>query len=252
MRDPRSILITGASSGIGESLARLYARPGAALALTGRDNARLQEVAELCRARGASVLAETVDAANGAAMESFIQRADELAPLELVIANAGISERIPSLEELGTVTRRTFDANVNGVFNTLFPALDRLVPRGRGQVAVVASLAAFRGLPGHAAYSASKAAVKAFGEGLRGTVADAGIEVSVICPGYIKTRMTAKNRFPMPFLMEVDDAARVIRRGLERNRGRIAFPLPFYLMVWWLSSLPDFVCDWITRRLPRK
>lgn len=252
MHDPRSILITGASSGIGEELAMLYARPGAALAITGRDSERLKYVAQELKARGASVIAEVIDVTDARAMADFITRVDDSAPLELVIANAGISERIPSLEMLGPVTRRTFDINVNGVFNTLFPIIPRLAARRLGQIAIVSSLAGFRGLPGHAAYCATKATVKAYGEALRGQLADEGIEVSVICPGYVKSRMTAKNRFPMPFLLEVKDAAMIIRNGLAKNRGRIAFPWQFYGVVWFLSTLPDFIADWITRKLPRK
>ena len=108
--------------------------------------------------------------------------------------------------------------------------------RRRGQIAIVSSLAGYRGFPGAPAYSASKAAVKAWGEGLRGQLHRDGIEVSVICPGYVTTRMTAGNKFPMPMLMTAERAAGIIRRGLERNRGLIAFPLLMHWIAWMIGS----------------
>ena len=101
-----------------------------------------------------------------------------------------------------------------------------MATRGRGQLAVVSSLAGFRGLASSPAYSASKAAVRVYGEAMRGFAARYGVEVSVVCPGFVRSRLTATNQFPMPLLMDSDKAARIIAKGLERNRGRIAFPWP--------------------------
>jgi short-subunit dehydrogenase len=249
---PRSILITGASSGIGEALALEYAGIGVALALIGRDAARLEAVAGACRSRGATVLSATVDVVDEAGLAGFIQTADDAAPLDLVIANAGISATLHDLAHLDGQVRRTFDVNVVGVFNTLHPAIARMLPRRRGQLAIVSSIAGFRGLPGAVAYAASKAAVKAYGEGLRGRLARDGIEVNVICPGYIRSRMTARNKFPMPLLMDADRAARIIRRGLKRNRGRIAFPWPIYATMRVFAALPEWLIDRLSRRIPEK
>src|SRR5206468_20685 len=201
MRDPRAILITGASSGIGEALAKAYARPGMALALTGRDHVRLEASAAACRAQGAEVLAETVDAAESSAMEQFIAAAEAHAPLELVIANAGISAGTGFLGESAEQVRAIFAANLEGVLNTVLPALSLLRARRRGQLALMSSLASFRGFPGAPAYCGSKAAVRVWGEGLRPLLSLEGVEVSVICPGFVTTRMTKGNRYPMPFLM---------------------------------------------------
>ena len=252
MQNPTSILITGASSGIGEALANAYAAPGVHLALTGRDGARLAAVAKACRARGALVLAEPVAVGDAAAMADFIRRAERAAPLELVIANAGTSAGLRHLGGLDAHTREIFATNIDGVLNTLHPAIDLMLPRRRGQLAIVASLAGFRGLAGAAAYAASKAAVKAYGEGLRGRLAREGLQVSVICPGFVRSRMTARNPFPMPFLMDAARAARIIRRGLARDRGRIAFPFPTFAAMWLLAALPDGLVHAITRRLPAK
>ncbi|RMD62706.1 MAG: SDR family NAD(P)-dependent oxidoreductase [Alphaproteobacteria bacterium] len=252
MAEPRSILITGASSGIGAALARAYAGPGVTLALGGRDAARLRTVAEVCRARGAIVHPASVDVRDAPAMADWIARVDVAAPLDLVIANAGISAGTGGGGENEDQVRRIFAVNVDGVLNTVLPALPRLRARRRGQIAIMASLAAFRGFPGAPAYCASKAAVRVWGEALRGTLHRDGIGVSVICPGYIRTPMTAVNDFPMPFLMEPDRAAAIIVRGLARNRARIAFPRPLYAAVWLLAALPPAWSDPLLRRLPEK
>jgi short-subunit dehydrogenase len=249
---PRSILITGASSGIGEALALEYAGVGLTLTLTGRDATRLAAVAEACRARGATVTSATVDVVDEDKLARFIGEADDTTPLELVIANAGVSAPLSDLTHLDAQVRRTFDVNLTGVFNTLHPTLARMLPRRRGQLAIVSSIAGLRGLPGAVAYSASKAAVLAYGEGLRGRLAREGIEVSVICPGYVRSRMTARNKFPMPFLMDADRAARRIRHGLRRNRGRIAFPWPTYVAMLLITALPEALLDRLSRRIPEK
>ena len=126
MRDPRAILITGASSGLGAALARAYAWPGIALALTGRDRTRLEATAAACRSQGAEILAETVDARDRAEMERFVAAAEVLAPLELVIANAGVSAGTGFAGERAEQVREIFAANVEGVFNTVLPALPLL------------------------------------------------------------------------------------------------------------------------------
>ena len=188
MRDPRAILITGASSGVGEALARVYARPGIVLALTGRDQVRLGAATAACRVQGAEVLAEAVDVSDRAGMERFVAAAEAFAPLELVIANAGVSAGTGFAGERAEQVREIFAANVEGVFNTVLPALPLLRARRRGQIALMSSLASFRGFPGAPAYCGSKAAVRVWGEGLRPLLSAEGVEVSVICPGFVTTR----------------------------------------------------------------
>lgn len=258
MREPSSILITGASSGIGEALAIAYAAPGALLALTGRDAARTEQVAAACRAKGADVLAETVGAEDVQAMPEFLARAHARRPLDLVIANAGISAGTGGKGESLAQARRIFDVNVQGAVNTVAPAIELLLakPRAgaapRGQIAIVSSLAGYRGFPGAPAYCASKAAVKVWGEGLRGELHRHGIEVSVICPGYVRTRMTEGNTFPMPLLMDAERAVGIIRRGLARNKARIAFPWRLAFMVNLIAALPPAWVDPLFRKLPKK
>jgi short-subunit dehydrogenase len=250
--DPARILITGASSGIGAALARLYAAPGCALLLGGRDRARLDGVAADCRGRGASVEAATIDVTDGAATGAWIERLDSAAPLELVIANAGISAGTGGGGESAAQARAILATNIDGVLNTVLPVLAPMRRRGRGQIALMSSLAAFRGFPGAPAYCASKAAVRVWGEALRGELAAAGVRVNVICPGYVASPMTAANDFPMPFLMSAERAARIIQRGLQRNRARIAFPWPTYAGAWLVGLLSPGLTDPLLARLPRK
>ena len=252
MKKPRSILITGASSGIGAALAEEYAAPGISLALSGRHSKRLSRVAGHCRSAGATVRTEILDVSDLSAVEGWIKDADGVQPLDLVIANAGISGGAAGQGESVDQARAIFRTNVDGVLNTIHAAVEQMRGRGHGQLAIISSLAAFRGYPGAPAYSGSKAAIRVYGEALRGAMALNGIDVSVICPGYVRSRMTAANTFPMPLLMDADRAARIIRRGLAKNRARIAFPWPVYAVAWLLGVLPPWLIDPLMARLPRK
>lgn len=247
-----SLLLTGASSGLGAGLARAYARPGATLHLSGRDVARLEAVASSCRSQGAEVFATPLDVTDGDAMADWVAESERRRPLELVIANAGISAGTHGGGEIVAQVRAIFAVNVDGVVNTVMPALAPMRGRGQGRVALMSSLAGFRGFPGAPAYCASKAAVRVWGEALRGELAAEGVSVSVICPGFIRTPMTAVNRFKMPFLMEVDTAAAIIRRGLERGRDRIAFPWPLHVAARLAGCLPSALMDRLAENMPRK
>jgi len=252
MRDPRSILITGASSGIGAALAKAYAAPGVRLALSGRDPARLGAVGALCRAAGAQVEEAVIDVTDRVAMEAWLTTLDERQPLDLVIANAGISAGTAAGWERPEQARAIFAVNLQGTLNTVLPLLAAMGKRASGQIALMSSLASFRGFPGAPAYCASKAAVRIWGEALRGDLWEAGIGVTVICPGYVVSPMTARNQFYMPLLVETDRAARIIKRGLASGRARIAFPWPIYVGVWLLGLLPPALSDPLLRRLPKK
>ncbi len=249
---PRAILITGASSGIGEALAREYAEPGCFLALSGRNEERLKAVAEACRGFGAEAVAQTVDVADRDATAKWVKGIDADHPLDLVIANAGISAGTGGRGESESQARNIFAVNLAGVLNTVWPALGPMRERGHGQIAIISSIAAFRGIPGVPAYSASKAAVKVYGEALRGWLKPDGIRVSVVCPGFVRTPMTDKNPYPMPFIMDPAKAARIIRRGLQLNKARIAFPWPIYFMAWLLGALPPGWTDPLLKRAPEK
>jgi len=249
---PRSILITGASSGIGAALAVAYAAPGTDLTLGGRDAARLEAVAAACRERGAACRVAVFDVADRAAAEAAVAAADAHRPLDLVVASAGISAGTSGGPEGADQTRAIFATNLDGTINVVMPAVERMRGRGRGQIALLSSLAGFRGVGGAPAYGASKAAVRVWGEGLRAALRPQGIAVSVICPGFVETPMTAVNHFFMPFLMPAGRAAAIIRAGLAADRGRIAFPGPMAALVWLTAALPDALVDRLVRHLPAK
>lgn len=242
-----SIVITGASSGIGEALARDYAAPGIALALNGRDGARLQAVAEACREKGATVDARQIDVTDRTALGDWLTTVDDAHPVDLLIANAGVSidKDNSSLDDF-SIIRRTMAINLEGTLNTVEPLIGRMMARKHGQIAVVSSLAGFIGLPYSASYNASKAAVRVWGESIRYVLKKSGVGVSVICPGFVATRMTAEAPFPMPFLMTTERASRIIRRGLARNKARIAFPFGTKAAVWFGGVLPG---NWAARLL---
>jgi len=227
-----AVLITGASSGIGRALAVACAGPGAVLHLGGRDEARLAAAAAACRALGANVRAAVLDVRDAEATAAWIEGAGRL---DLVVANAGISagtgDRRP---ETAAQTRAVFGTNLEGMLNTALPAMAAMAgqpvgPDGvRGRIAVIASIAAFVAAPGAPAYCASKAAADAWTVGVAAMARRDGIVLTSVCPGYVRTAMTARNRFPMPGLMDADRAAGIILRGVAANRRRVVFP-------WWMG-----------------
>lgn len=246
MRSPKTILITGASSGIGAALALQYSASGIRLALTGRSSQRLRVVGEACRAKGAEVAPSVVDVRDAAAMREWVEAEDDKTPVDLVIANAGVQPE-PGDAGAEEQLRAVLETNIGGVINTVQPALDRMRARRRGQVAIMSSLASFKGARRNVAYSTSKAAVRIYGEALRREMRGDRVQVSVICPGYVRGRMTEGSTHAMPFLMEPDRAAHIIQRGLARNWGRIAFPFPVYARVWFLGTLPALISDGLSR-----
>ena len=188
-----------------------------------------------------------IDVVDRAALAAFITGFDDTRPVDLLIANAGVSlDKDKSHFTDFSVARRTLDVNVGGVLNTVEPLAVRMIRRRRGQIGIVSSLAGFVGLPYSASYNASKAAVRVWGESVRYVLKKHGVGVSVICPGFVESGITADAPFPMPFLMSAERAARIIRRGLARNKARIAFPLGTKAAVWLAGVLPG---SWTARLL---
>jgi len=244
-----AVLITGASSGIGEAVALECARCGAkTLFLGGRNRERLEDVAARCRALGADARTEAVDVTDEAAMRDWIARADAVAPLELVFANAGIATGTENEANI----RRTFATNVGGVLNCALPAIECFRKHGGGQLVLTASIAGYAPLVGCPAYSGTKACVKAWGLAMRGFLKKENIRVNVVCPGFVRSRLTDVNTCPMPFFMEAPKAARIIVDRVRRDVPLIAFPWPMRLAVWFLSALPARLAEWIAGLLPEK
>jgi short-subunit dehydrogenase len=242
----RTILITGASSGIGKALARRYAREGCRLGLLGRNKERLAEIVRECRALGAEVADAAIDVRDRAALLAWIEEFDRIAPVDLVIANAGIMEgtRPGGDIEPPDAAYRLIETNVLGVLNTVQPLLPKMMARGRGQIAIISSIAGFTPLADAPSYSASKSAVINYGLSLRDLLAPRGVRVSVICPGYVDTPMMQRESGPKPFKMTSEKAAALICRGLDRNRALIVFPLLFGLMTRIGGLVPDRVRRW--------
>src|SRR5438105_4960677 len=157
---------------------------------------------------------------------------------DLVIANAGTGLPTPARKMDWTVVRRILELNATATCVTIAAALPKMVARDSGQVVAVASLAAFRGMPGFAAYCASKAAVHIFMESVRVDLRRTGVRATTIYPGFVKTELTAKNKFRMPFLMDLDDAVRVMARGIDRGAKTISYPLPMVAMTRTLGAIP--------------
>jgi short-subunit dehydrogenase len=212
----------------------------------------LADVAAACVRQGAETACFALDVTDRDAMRDSILGCDDDLPLDLVVANAGLSGGTSHCAEDTPQTRAIFATNFDGCLNTVEPAIERMRQRRHGQMALISSLAGFRGVPGAPAYCASKAALRVWGEALRPDLARDGIALSVVCPGFIKTPMTDVNTCPMPFLMSAEKAAAYIRAGLAANRARIAFPWPLALAAVAFAALPAALTEALAARLPRK
>jgi short-subunit dehydrogenase len=244
--DPRHVLITGASSGLGAALARAYASRGAALSLFGRDEERLGTVAIQCRAGGARADVYLCDVRSGAEAARQLVEADARDPVDLVIANAGVGgagamagAAGESLEQ----ARAIIETNFLGVVHTVGPLLPAMMSRGRGQIALVGSLAGLLGLPHSPVYSATKSAVHLYGEGLQRLLRGSGVSVTVICPGFVDTPMAASLTTPKPFLWTADRAAAKIAWAIARRRRTLIFPWQLRLAATAGRLLPAALVD---------
>lgn len=249
LAETTTILITGATGAIGGALAKHYAKAGTHLILQGRSSVALAEVAEDCKGQGAQVSTQRMDLRDIPLLQQWLAELGIDRPPDLVIANAGmnINNGVNNEGESWEAIEALLDLNIKSTFalvNALLPAMRQ---RGSGQIALVSSLAAFYGLPVTPSYCASKAAIKSYGEALRGWLAHEGIKVNVIMPGYVKSAMCDGMPGPKPFLWTPEKAARYIAKGLEKNRARITFPFPLNFGTWWLAVLPAAFSQWILR-----
>ncbi|MBE6451592.1 MAG: SDR family NAD(P)-dependent oxidoreductase [Alphaproteobacteria bacterium] len=248
----KNILITGASSGIGEALALYYAKNGAQnLFLCGRNKERLDNTASECEKYGAKVFTSILDVTDKEKVSKWISDCNQKARLHLVFANAGVSTG----EETSENIYNTFNINIFGVLNTITPAINMYQNMDNTEpkiVAITASIAGYHGLAGCPSYSASKACVKAYGEALRLRLAKENIQVNVICPGFVRSRITDKNTCPMPFFMEADNAAEIIAKRIQKNVGLITFPWPMRFAAWFGAMLPNCISNFIYSKIPYK
>src|SRR5271168_2273277 len=246
MRSPfRAVIITGASSGLDASLAKVYAGSQVALGLLGRNCQRLSATARACEVKGATVSVAAVDVADAAAMATFLRQFDREYPVDLLIANAGTSAGpdpdCPS-EGIDAATRQV-RVNLLGAINTIEPLLPEFCLPGHGRIAVVASIAAYRGLPYSPGYCASKAGLRAYAEALRPRLAPRGVGVTIVCPGFFDSPMTDRWDGPTPFLVGAERAARTVKRGIDRGRRRVSFPRSLVLGMRLCDVLPAAIGD---------
>ncbi|WP_251978348.1 SDR family NAD(P)-dependent oxidoreductase [Salinicola avicenniae] len=237
---PRRIVITGATGAIGQALAENYAAPACQLYLHGRDSARLEAVAERCRQRGAEVTTSRIDLQDDQTLHAWLEALCWPEAPDLVIANAGMNVAIgrEGNGEPWQKVSQLLEINLRVPLAMCNYLATRMLARGSGQLVLMSSLAAFHGLPVTPSYSASKAGLKAYAEGLRGWLAPYGVGVSVIMPGYVSSPMCDAMPGPKPFVWRATRAAKCIRRGLAKNRARISFPFPLNFGCWWLAVLP--------------
>ena len=248
----KNVLITGASSGLGRALAIELSKKSQNLFLCARNFENLQETKNLCQNSNANIYLKILDVKDEIASQNYIAEIEENFALDLVIANAGISGGTAQGTESFAQVKEIFDTNLYGVLNIVQPVIEKMTSRKSGQIVIISSLAGFVSLPSSPAYSASKSAVRIYGEALRGNLAEFGVKVNIVCPGYIKTKMTAVNNFYMPFLMNSTKASQIIINGIEKNHGRIIFPIIFYFLIRILLSLPFSLVEKIMKKLPKK
>jgi short-subunit dehydrogenase len=225
------VFITGASSGIGRGLAVELGRKGASLGLLARRAETLREIAEEVEAAGGHALALPADVKDAAAVRAAANQVREkFGRVDVLVANAGIGVTTDARELRAEEVADVIGVNVLGAVNSVTAVLPEMVEKKSGQLVVISSLAAYRGLPKSAAYCASKAAVSAFFESLRVDLQGSGLDVTIIHPGFIKTPLTAGREAQMPYLMELDDAVKKIVRAIEKRKKSYAFP-------WQLASI---------------
>ena len=242
MWPPGHSLITGASSGIGAAMAEALAGPDVYLTLAGRSRQRLEDVAERCRKRGAKVDLLAIDVRDRQAMAQELEAAFRRRRVDLLVANAGVSGGMAG------DTRAVIDININGVLNTVEPMIPLMQAAGGGRMALMASIVAFKGFPNAVHYCASKAAVRAYGEGLAARLRADGILVSVLCPGFIKTPLTDANDFHMPLLMTPELGAERLLNGIRKGRVIVAFPKRLYAGIRLFDLLPAGFASRLTAR----
>lgn len=245
----QNILITGASSGIGAALAKAYATTDARLFLTGRNEQRLSEIAKQCALLGAAVEQKMIDVVNHEELRAWVSAIDNIHPIDLVIANAGIGGNIGlNCLENFSVVLEVINTNTLGAIATIEPLLHTMKARNKGNIVFISSLASFYGLPQSPIYSASKAALNVYAEGIRIKLAKTNIKVTVVYPGFVESAMSDQVKEPKPFLISAEKAAYIILKGIKNNKKKILFPRRLYYLMSLIKFIPEKVLLFLFER----
>ena len=254
MSAPALVFITGASSGIGQALALRFHRAGYRLALVAR---RVHEIESWAAAKQLPADSYAIYSADVSSTSSIVEAGQDCITRQgvpdVVIANAGISVGVDTAVRSDLeVIQRTFATNNIGMAATFHPFIDAMVARGSGTLVGIGSVAGIRGLPGHGAYCASKAAVISYCESLRGELRPAGVRVVTVCPGYVDTPLTQRNRYSMPFLMQPEDFAEQAYRAIRAGASYRVIPWQMGVVAKLLRLLPNPLFDRVLAGRPRK
>jgi len=250
---PRHALVTGASSGLGRALSSRLARRRIHTVVAARREAELASLVEEIERAGGSAEALVLDVEDVDRTEAVVRERAQARAFDLVVANAGVSAPTPAWKPVWSDLRQVLTIDLIGAAATLYGALPAMLAQGHGHLVGVSSLAGLgRGLPATGAYCAAKTGFTVLLEGMRIDLADRGILVSTICPGFVRTAMTAKNKFPMPFMLELDRAADIMDGAIARGDRFCAFPLPLATVTRALPLLPDSVYEGLARMAGRR
>ena len=234
------IFITGASSGIGEALAIEYAKRGAVLGLCARRTEKLNDVANKCKELGAKeVLVYTLDVTDESQSTKIAKQfSDHVQEIDIVIANAGVaySDKISSGDP--SQINKVISTNVIGVTNTIIPFVPKMKETNSGKIVIISSIASFRPIAFHGGYSSSKAAVRMLADSWRMALKKYNIQLTSICPGFIVSEMTDVNKFPMPFLLQTDDAARKMVKAIDKGKKTYILPWQYKTIIYLTRWLP--------------
>ncbi|MBA2561039.1 MAG: SDR family NAD(P)-dependent oxidoreductase [Propionibacteriales bacterium] len=236
------VWITGASSGIGAALATELVARGARVAISARRSDRLEEVS------GGSMLVVPLDVTDHDAVQSAASRVrDDFGDIDIAVLNAGAWTQTKVGQWDADAFRQQVEVNLLGASSCLAAVLPRMLERGAGKIVIVASVAGYRGIPSAEAYGSTKAALLNLAESLRADLAPSGVVVQWVSPGFVRTELTDANDFPMPFMIEADDAARTIADGLATTRPEIVFPLRMAASMKLLQLLPHRLWTYVWR-----
>ena len=237
-----NIFITGTSSGIGESLAYYYSQKGYTIGITARRNDRLQTVADKCIELGGKPIVYNIDVSDKEkckdAAKDFMSTNKSI---DIVIANAGVGGDDNILSGDPSEINSILKINLLGVTNSVIPFIPKMKEQHSGRIAIISSIASFRGLPHHGGYSSSKAALRNLTESWNYTLKPYGISLTTIFPGYIDTEMTKDHKFKMPFLMHSDKASRIIANSIQQKKRKLILPWQWKFIIPIFRILPRFL-----------